>query len=160
MDNCAIDYLEQTEIKYLSPDNILISERFKKITELTAAQNINANFIRREEQKVIKKQDVEVREAILELERQLAEKEEKQCREIDNVKSREEAEIQKVRAEERLKSETIRILTEESLAVQEENKQRLIIIAVKNKDNQMGQIMGQLINFNENLEGIVRALKK
>ena len=60
-------------------------------------------------------------------------KEEKQKREIDNVKSREQAEILKVREEERLKSETVRIKTDESLAVQEENKLRQIIIAAKNK---------------------------
>lgn len=134
LDDCAIDNLEQTEIRFLSPDNILDSEGIKKITELTAAQNINANLIRREEQKVIKKQDVEAREAILELERQLAEKEEKQKREIDNVKAREEAETIKVREEERLKAETVRISTEESLAIQEENKLRQIIIAAKNKE--------------------------
>lgn len=133
LDDCAIDYLEQTEIQFLSPDNILDSEGIRKITELTAAQNINANQIRRDEEKVIKKQNVEAREAILELERQLAEKEEKQRREIDNVKAREGAEIQKVREEERLKSETVRISTDEQLAVQEENKLRQIIIAEKNK---------------------------
>jgi flotillin len=133
LDDCAIDFLEQTEIKFLSPQNILDSQGIKKITELTAAQNMKANLIRREEEKVIKKQDVEAREAILELERQMAEKEEKQRREIDNVHSREQAEILKVREEERLKSETVRIKTEESLAVQEENKLRQIIIAAKNK---------------------------
>lgn len=133
LDDCAIDYLEQTELKYLSPENILDSEGIKKITELTAKQNMNANLIRREEEKVIKKQNVEAREAILELERQLAEKEEKQRREVENIKSREEAEILKVREEERLKSETVRISTEEQLAVQEENKLRQIIIAEKNK---------------------------
>jgi uncharacterized membrane protein YqiK len=94
---------------------------------------MNANLIRREEEKVIKKQDVEAREAILELERQLAEKEEKQRREVDNIKAREEAEIVKVREEERLKSETVRISTEEALAIQEENKLRQIIIAEKSK---------------------------
>lgn len=133
LDDCAIDYLEQTELKFLSPDNILDSEGIKKITELTAKQNMNANLIRREEEKVIKKQNVEAREAILELDRQLAEKEEKQRREIENIKSREEAEIIKVREEERLKSETVRISTEEALAIQEENKLRQIIIAEKNK---------------------------
>jgi flotillin len=133
LDDCAIDFLEQTEMKFLSPQNILDSQGIKKITELTAAQNVKANLIRRDEEKTIKKQDVEAREAILELERQMAEKEEKQRREIDNIKSREEAEIQKVREEERLKSETVRIKTEESLAVQEENKLRQIIIAAKNK---------------------------
>ncbi len=133
LDDCAIDYLEQTELRFLSSDNILDSEGIKKITELTARQNMSANLIRREEEKVIKKQNVEAREAILELERQLAEKEEKQKREIDNIKAREEAEIAKVREEERLKSETVRISTEETLAIQEENKLRQIIIAEKNK---------------------------
>ncbi len=133
LDDCAIDYLEQTEMKYLSPENILDSQGIRKITELTAAQNINANLIRREEEKVIKKQNVEAREAILELERQMAEKEEKQRREIDNVKAREQAEILKVREEERLKAESVRIKTDESLAIQEENKLRQIIIAAKNK---------------------------
>lgn len=133
LDDCAIDYLEQTELKFLSPDNILDSQGIRKITELTAAQNIHANLIRRDEEKVIKKQNVETREAILELDRQLAEKEEKQRREIDNIKAREDAEITKVREEERLKSETVRISTEEQLAIQEENKLRQIIIAEKNK---------------------------
>jgi len=133
LDDCAIDYLEQTGLQFLSPDNILDSEGIKKITELTAQQNMNANFIRREEEKVIRKQNVEAREAILELDRQLAEKEERQRREIDNIKAREDAEITKVREEERLKSETVRITTEEQLAIQEENKLRQIIIAEKNK---------------------------
>ncbi len=133
LDDCAIDYLEQTEIKWLSAQNILDSQGIKKITELTAEQNVKANLIKREEEKVIKKQNVEAREAILELERQMAEKEEKQRREIDNIKAREHAEIIKVREEERLKAETVRIKTDESLAVQEENKLRQIIIAEKNK---------------------------
>ena len=133
LDDCAIDYLEQTELRFLSSDNILDSEGIKKITELTAKQNMSANLIRREEEKVIKKQNVEAREAILELDRQLVEKEEKQKREIDNIKAREEAEITKVREEERLKAQTVRIATEEQLAVQEENKLRQIIIAEKNK---------------------------
>ncbi len=133
LDDCAIDFLEQTQIRFLSPQNILDSQGIKKIIELTAAQNVKANLIRRDEEKIIKKQDVESREAILELERQMAEKEEKQRREIDNIKSREQAEILKVREEERLKSETVRIKTEETLAVQEENKLRQIIIAAKNK---------------------------
>jgi uncharacterized membrane protein YqiK len=133
LDDCAIDYLEQTSIKFLSAQNILDSQGIKKITELTAEQNVKANLIKRDEEKIIKKQNVEAREAILELDRQMAEKEEKQFREIENIRSRERAEIAKVREEERLRSETVRIKTEESLAVQEENKLRQVIIAEKNK---------------------------
>ncbi|MDY3345147.1 SPFH domain-containing protein [Riemerella anatipestifer] len=134
LDDCAIDYLEQTKIEYLNKDNILDSEGIKKITELTASQNIKANLVRREEEKTIKKQDVEAREAILELEKQLAEKEETQKREVENIKARENAEILKVAEEERLKYESVRIATEEALQIAEENKQRQVVIAAKNKE--------------------------
>ncbi|MBY8963039.1 flotillin family protein [Flavobacterium sp. D11R37] len=134
LDDCAIDDLEQTSLSHLKTDNILDSEGIKKITELTAAQNIKSNLIRRDEEKTIRKQDVEAREAILALDRQLAEKEEIQKREIANIKAREEAEIAKVNEEERLKSETARINTAEKVLVAEENKDRLVIVAAKNKE--------------------------
>lgn len=133
LEDCAIDYLEQTPVSFLKADNILDAQGIKKITELTAEQNIQANLIKRDEEKVIRKQDVEAREAILELDKQLAEKEEQQKREIANIKAREEAETLKVAEEERLKSESARIATEEKLQVAEENKQRQVIVAEKNK---------------------------
>jgi flotillin len=43
LDDCAIDFLEQTAIENLDPDNILDAEGIKKITELTAAQAKLAN---------------------------------------------------------------------------------------------------------------------
>jgi uncharacterized membrane protein YqiK len=134
LDDCAIDYLEQTSIDKLDKDNILDSEGIKKITELTATQNIKANQVRRDEEKTITKQNVEAREAILELEKQLAEKEESQKREVANIKSRENAEILKVGEEERLRYETVRIATEEKLQIAEENKLRQVVIAAKNKE--------------------------
>ena len=134
LEDCAIDYLEQTAVSFLKADNILDAEGIKKITELTAAQNIKSNLIMRDEQKTIRKQDVEAREAILELDKQLAEKEEQQKREIANIVSREGAEILKVDEEERLKSESARISTEEKLQIAEENKQRQVIVAAKNKE--------------------------
>lgn len=133
LEDCAIDYLEQTSVSHLKPDNILDAEGIKKITDLTAAQNVKANLIKRDEEKTIRKQDVEAREAILELDKQLAEKEEQQKREIANIMSREQAETLKVAEEERLKSETARIATEEKVKVAEENMQRQIIVAEKNK---------------------------
>jgi flotillin len=134
LDDCAIDYLEQTDIQHLKTDNILDSEGIKKITELTAVQNMLSNKIRREEEKTITQQNVEAKEAILELNRQLAEKEARQKREIANIEAREEAEIQKVNEEERLKSENAKIRTEEELGIANANKERQIIVAVKNKE--------------------------
>ncbi len=134
LDNCSIDYLEQTPLEFLKPDNILDSEGIKKIVELTAEQNMKANFVRKEEEKTIKRQNVEAQEAILELDRQLAEKQERQLREIANIKAREGAEIMKVNEEERLKGEQVRISTDETLEIAEENKMRSVIVAQKSKE--------------------------
>lgn len=134
LDDAAIDYLEQTPIEQLSESNILDAEGIKKIIDITSHEKIAANLILRDKDKIIKKQNVEAREAILELEKQLAEKEEQQKREIANIKSREEAEIAKVAEEERLKAENTRIAVEEELSIAEENKLREVIVAAKNKE--------------------------
>ncbi|MCF6284263.1 MAG: flotillin family protein [Candidatus Hydrogenedentes bacterium] len=134
LDDAAIDYLEQTPLDKLDPKNILDSEGIKKITDLTARQQVLANSITREKEKTLKKQDVEAREAILELEKQLAEAEAKQLREIETVQAREQAEAAKVQEEERLKSERARITTEEEVAIATENKDRQVIVAMRNKE--------------------------
>ncbi len=134
LEDASIDYLEQTDISYLKENNILDAEGIKKITELTAQQKVKANFIRREEEKTITEQNAEAKEAILEYERQLIEKEERQKREIANIKAREAAEIAKINEEERLRSEMVRIKTEEELQVAEENRMRQVIVALKNKE--------------------------
>lgn len=134
LDDCAIDYLEQTPVEKLDPQNILDAEGIKKIADLTASQQILANQILREKEKVIKKQDVEAQEAILQLERQQIEAEEKQKREIATLTAREVAESMKVGEEERLKSERARIATQEEIEIAEENRERQVIVAAKNKE--------------------------
>ena len=138
LEDAAIDYLEQTPMDMLDPDNILDSEGIKKITELTAEQAKLSNKIQRDKEKVIKQQDVEAREAILELERQLKETEARQKREVETVQFREEAESRKVGEEERRKSEVARIAADEELAIAEENKQRQVIVALRNKERTDG----------------------
>ena len=134
LEDVAIDYLEQTSLGLLNPDNILDAEGIKKITELTATQKILANQIDRDREKTITKQNVEAQEAIFELNRQLAEADEKQKREIATIKAREEAEAKNIQAEQRQRSEQARIASEEEIFVAEENKDRQILVARKNKE--------------------------
>lgn len=134
LDDVSIDYLEQTDIQYLNKDNMLDSEGIRKISQRTAAEAIQTNLIRAEEEKVIKLQNVEKLEAILEYDRQLAEKTQRQKREIANITAKEEAEIVKIEEEERLRSQLVRIKTDEELAIAEEHKERQVIIALKNKE--------------------------
>lgn len=134
LDDCAIDFLEQTQLENLDPDNILDAEGIKKITELTATQAKMSNNIQRDKEKVIKQQDVQAREAILELERQLSETESKQKRDVQSVMAREEAETAKVQAEERLKAERANIAADEEIAIANENKDRQVLVALRNKE--------------------------
>ena len=133
LEDVAIDYLEQTPKDRLNPDNIMDAEGIRKITELTASQNIVTNEIERDEELAIKKKNVEAKEAMLSLEKQQADAEARQEREVANIQARERAEMDKVAEEERLKAEAARIATQQEIDVQEENKQREVEIAEQNR---------------------------
>ncbi len=133
LDDCAIDYLEQTPLETMKENNILDSEGIKKIIELTSAQQIKANLIRREKDKIITKQNVEAREITLTYERQLAEKEEVNKREIANITDKENATIIKVAEEQREISEKSKIAAQESIEIAQQNKERQVIVAQWNK---------------------------
>ena len=133
LEDVAIDYLEQTPKASLDPSNILDAEGIKKITELTAAQNVRTNILEQDEALAIKKKNVETVEAMLELERQQADAEEKQKREIATISAREQAETKKVQEEERKKAEATTIQVEQDLQVQTENQKREIEVAEQNR---------------------------
>ena len=133
LEDVAIDYLEQTPLEKLDPNNILDSQGIRKITQLTAEQHIQTNVFQRDEEMKIKRKDVETREAILELERQEADAEAKQQREVQTVIARETAETERVQHEEKLKSEQARVQAEQEIEVQEQNKQREVEVAQNNR---------------------------
>lgn len=133
LEDVAIDFLEQTSIHDLDPNNIMDAEGIRRITELTSQQSVQTNDLKRQEEIRIKRQDIETDEKRLELERQLADAQAKQEREIATVKAREEAETAKVVQEELSKSEQARIATAQVVAVAEENMQRESDIAQQNR---------------------------
>ncbi|WP_326958820.1 flotillin family protein [Amycolatopsis sp. NBC_01286] len=134
LEDAAIDYLEQTPMTSLDAANILDAQGIRKITELTAIEHVRTNEFRRHEEKEITRQNVDAREAILELERRQADAEIKQRREVETMRAREEAEILKVQAEERLKSQAAQLRTDEQLGIQQQNQQREIEVAGKNRE--------------------------
>ncbi|AJE83447.1 MULTISPECIES: SPFH domain-containing protein [Streptomyces] len=134
LEDAAIDYLEQTPLAQLDPSNVLDAQGIRKITELTAVEHVRTNEYQRNEEKEITRQNVDAREAILELERRQADAEIKQKREIDTVRAREEAETARVVEEERLRAQTAFLHTEEQLGVQRENQAREVAVAAKNRE--------------------------
>lgn len=133
LEDVAIDYLEQTPKSQLDANNILDSEGIRRITEVTAEQNVHTNRLERDEELAITKKNVEAKEALLALERQQADAEAKQTREIESVKAREKAETERIQHEERQKAEQARIEADEALAIREENKKRQVEVAEQNR---------------------------
>ncbi|WP_431989645.1 flotillin family protein [Streptomyces albogriseolus] len=134
LEDAAIDYLEQTPLTQLDRGNVLDAQGIRKITELTAVEHVRTNEAQRNEEKEITRQDVDAREAILELQRRQADAEIKQRREIETVRAREEAETARVVEEERLRAQSAFLRTEEQLGVQRENQAREVAVAAKNRE--------------------------
>ncbi|MEU7180614.1 flotillin family protein [Streptomyces celluloflavus] len=155
LEDAAIDYLEQTPLAQLDSSNILDAQGIRKITELTAIEHVRTNEYQRNEEKEITRQNVDAREAVLELERRQADAEIKQQREIETVRAREEAETARVQAEERLRSHSAHLKTEESLGIQNENREREIAVAVKNRERVIA-IESERIEKDRLLEVIAR----
>ncbi|GED85811.1 SPFH domain-containing protein [Streptomyces sp. 6-11-2] len=155
LEDAAIDYLEQTPLTQLDPGNVLDAQGIRKITELTAVEHVRTNEAQRTEQKEITRQNVDAREAILELERRQADAEIKQKREIETSRAREEAETARVMEEERLRAQSAFLRTEEELGVQRENQAREVAVAAKNRERVIA-IENERIEKDRLLEVIAR----
>ncbi|MER5771005.1 flotillin family protein [Streptomyces sp. NPDC001985] len=155
LEDAAIDYLEQTPLAQLDSNNILDAQGIRKITELTAVEHVRTNEFQRHEEKEITRQNVDAREAILELERRQADAEIKQRREIETVRAREEAETARVVEEERLRAQGAYLRTEEQLGVQRENQAREVAVAAKNRERVIA-VESERIEKDRMLEVIAR----
>ncbi|MGW5214194.1 flotillin family protein [Streptomyces sp. NPDC004051] len=155
LEDAAIDYLEQTPLSQLDPGNVLDAQGIRKITELTAIEHVRTNEAQRGEEKEITRQNVDAREAILELERRQADAEIKQRREIETVRAREEAETARVVEEERLRAQSAFLRTEEQLGVQRENQAREVAVAAKNRERVIA-VESERIEKDRMLEVIAR----
>lgn len=155
LDDAAIDFLEQTPLEILDPSNILDAQGIRKITEITAGQNVSTNDLKQEELKAITKKNVEAAEAIMELEKQRADAEARQRREIASIQAREGAETLRVQAEEKQKAEVARIRQEEEVAIADENRRRQVEVAQKNRERVVA-VENERVSKDRDLEAISR----
>ena len=133
LEDVAIDYLEQTKKSDLDPHNIMDAEGIRKITELTAQQNVKTNELEQDERLAITRKNTETREHMLEMERQQAEAEAKQKREVTSTQAREDAEARKVIEQQRLLAEQARIEADEQIKIREQNQLREVQVAEQNR---------------------------
>ena len=134
LDDCAIDYLEQTSIQVLNQDNILDAEGIKKIVQLTATQKEETNLRERELEQTLKMQNVKARETILQLEYDQTDKEERNKTLIAQLKADQAQKAADVQIQSQLKIDLMQKEAEQQAGIAEQNKLREIIAAEKQKE--------------------------
>jgi len=129
LEDAAIDFLEQTPLEMLDPQNILDADGIRKITDITTKRNISTNELKQEERMAIGKQNLASDEAIFRYEQERADAEAKKQKEIDIALAREQNEAQRVKIDEQLKTKKTHEKAQEEAEIAEQNRQRAVMVA-------------------------------
>ena len=151
----VIDFLEQTPLESLDPENMLDAEGIRAITKITKEKEVETNRLRNEAQMLIEQQNTAAQEVITKQDATRKAVIAAREREAIVAQAREQADAQKEVAEQRLKMEGARIKTDEELQIAEQNKQRQVEVAVKNRERVVG-IETERVAKDRHLEAIVR----
>lgn len=126
LQDCAIDYLEQTPLENLDPNNVLDSEGIKKITQITQRERVMANEFTQRAQVQVEKENADADIAKREQIRRNEEDTAKQNRAITEIRANEEAESRKVIESRRSEVESKRLETEEAIHLRTEDMNRAV----------------------------------
>ncbi len=129
LDDAAIDYLEQTPIEILDPNNVLDALGIRKITEITTGANIQTNELKQRERMELGKSNLTSQEAIYRFEQQQSEAEAKKNKEIAIANAREENEANRFRLEEEKRTHVERQRAEEAIQMAEQAKLRAVQVS-------------------------------
>ncbi len=137
LDDAAIDFLEQTPLAKLDPQNILDAQGIRKITEMTAASNVKTNELRQKERMELGSQNLNADEAVFRFEQQRAEAEARKAKEIAVAQTRESQEAARVASEEQKKTMLVKQANEAEIGKAEQDKLRAITIAEKARQREL-----------------------
>jgi len=137
LDDCAIDYLEQTPLESLDADNIMDADGIRKITELTVAQHVKTNDWRQKERMEIGSQNLTADEAVFQFEKRRAEAEAKKNKEIAIAQAQQQNDAARVASEEAKKTAVIQHKNEEEVLVTNQAKLRGVAVAEKNREREI-----------------------
>ncbi len=129
LDDAAIDYLEQTPIEILDPNNVLDALGIRKITDITTSAAIDTNQLKQRERMELGKQNLTSDEAVFRFEQQRAEAEAKKQKEIAIATAREENEANRFRLEEEKRTHVDRQRAEEAIQMAEQAKLRAVQVS-------------------------------
>ncbi len=129
LDDCAIDYLEQTPIEMLDPNNVLDALGIRKITDITSCAAIDTNQLKQKQKMEIGKQDLTAQEAMYRFEQAQAEAEAKMNKEIAVAKAREQNEAMRFTLEEEKRTHVDRQKADEQVQMAEQAKLRSVQVS-------------------------------
>lgn len=129
LDDAAIDYLEQTPIEVLDPNNVLDSLGIQKITAITTRAAIDTNELKQRERMELGKQNLTSDEAVFRFDQQRAEADAKKTKEIAIATAREENEAHRFRLEEEKRTHVERQRAEEAIQMAEQAKLRAVQVS-------------------------------
>jgi uncharacterized membrane protein YqiK len=124
LESVTISELDQTDPAELSDNNVFDAQGKRKITEITAAAQVERNNLERAAEQARKLKDVETRRQILELERAQAEAEAQQATEIAKVQADKARESQEAIIAQERQIELARIEKEKQVQAQEIARQQ------------------------------------
>lgn len=133
LDDAAIDYLEQTPLSELDPNNIMDAEGIRKITDLTVSQNLQTNELRQKERMELGSQNLTSDEAVFNFERRRSEAESRKNREIAVADAREKNEAIRVTEEEAKRTRLLHEKNEEEAQIAAQNRERAVAVVEKSK---------------------------
>ena len=134
LDDAAIDYLEQTPIESLDPQNILDSQGIRKITEITSIQNVETTKLKSDEAKQIGSEELSKKEALLNFKQREEEAEAKANNEITQARTREENKALRHKHEEQRLTMLAKQMADQEVAIGEQNKAREVEVAQKDRE--------------------------
>ena len=129
LDDAAIDYLEQTPIEILDPNNVLDALGIRKITDITTSAAIDTNQLKQKERMELGKQNLTADEAVFRFDQARAEAEAKKNKEIAIATAREENEAHRFRLDEEKRTHVDRQRAEEAVQMAEQAKLRAVQVS-------------------------------
>lgn len=139
LEDAAIDYLEQTPLEMLDPENILDADGIRKITDITTKRHISTNELKQQERMEIGKQNLASDEAIFRYDQERADAEAKKAKEIEMSQAREGNEAARIKIEEQLKTKKAQEKAMEEAQIAEQNRQRAVMVAEQARLRELGQ---------------------
>jgi uncharacterized membrane protein YqiK len=134
LESVTISRLDQTDPEGLSDQNIFDAQGKKKITEITAAARVERNRLEREAERAVTAQDVTTRQAVLELERQKAEVEATQARDVANIQAERNREIEQFRIQQERAVREAEIAQEQAVRAAQISQEKAIKVQEIERD--------------------------